>query len=100
MKLTDVTTVFSKETNTVFINVVNRHKDKTIATEIISSSGDFTGKAVASLIGSDKLNDIFIFDQQAQFLPVTKEMAISNNKISYAFPPHSFTKIKIGVKKN
>src|SRR5678815_1536774 len=46
----DVTTVYSKETNTVFINVVNRHQDKAITADIASTSGDFTGKAEASLI--------------------------------------------------
>lgn len=39
-------------------------------------------------------------DQQAQYLALTKERAICNNNLSYAFPPHSFTQIKIGVKKN
>jgi alpha-L-arabinofuranosidase len=96
----DVTSVYSKETNTVFINVVNRHRDKAITTDIISTSADFTGKATTSLINSDKINDPFIFDQQAQYLPVTKEVGISNNKLSCSFPPHSFTQIKIGIKKN
>ena len=95
----DVTSVYSKETNTVFINVVNRHKDKTITAEISGTSGDFTGKAIASLITTDKLNEAFTFDQQAQYVPLTKEIAIAGNKLSYTFPPHSFTQIKIAVKK-
>jgi alpha-L-arabinofuranosidase len=95
----DVSTVYSKETNTVFINVVNRNKDKAITADVTSTSGDFTGKAVASLISADKLNDPFTFDQQAQYLPVTKEIETKNNRVTCTFPPHSFTQIKIAVKK-
>ena len=55
----DVTTVYSKETNTVYINVVNRHKDKAITAEIINNSGGLTGKAEATLITGDSLNESF-----------------------------------------
>ena len=96
----DVTTVYSKETNTVFINVVNRDKDKAITADILSNSGDFTGKAEASLINNESLTDPFVFDKQSQYLPVTKEIQPNNNKLTYTFPPHSFTQIKIGVKRN
>ena len=93
----DVTTVYSKETNTVFVNVVNRHRDKPITTEIITNSGTFTGKAIASEVNSDSLNAIFTFDKQEEYIPVTKQTKVKGNKISYSFPPHSFTQIKVGV---
>jgi len=95
----DVTTVHSKETNTVFINVVNRHKEQTIKTDIVNISGKFDGKAVAKLITGKSLNEPFTFDKQDQYIPVTNEINSDGNKISYSFPPHSFTQIKIGVKK-
>lgn len=94
----DVTTVFSKETNTVFINVVNRHQDKAITAEIISNSGDFSGKASASVISSDKLKEAFIFDDQATYVPVNQEVDTKSNKASFSFPPHSFTQIKLRMK--
>ena len=40
----DVSTVYSKEKGSVIINVINRHKDKGITTEIINQSGNFSGK--------------------------------------------------------
>lgn len=94
----DVTSVYSKETNTIFVNVVNRSKDKAITTDITCSSGGFTGKAEASLLNNDSLTEAFSFDKQSQYLPVTKEISIANNKIAFTFLPHSFTQIKIGVK--
>ena len=93
----DVTTVYSKEDNTAFINVVNRNEDNSITTEIISNSGNFSGKAEASIINSNDLKTPFSFDKQSQYLPVTKDVKVSGNKLSFAFPAHSFTQIKVGV---
>ncbi|KPK85297.1 MAG: alpha-N-arabinofuranosidase [Bacteroides sp. SM23_62_1] len=95
----DVTTVYSEETNTVYINVVNRHKDHTITTDIITSSGEFTGKAEANIITGDSLTDPFTYDRQDQYNPVAKEIKAEKNSISCSFPAHSFTQIKIGIKK-
>ena len=95
----DVTTVYSKETNSVFINVINREQDKSITSDIISNGGDFSGTAEASIINSDDLKAPFAFDKQSQYLPVTKEVKFSGNKLLYTFPPHSFTQIKVGLKK-
>src|SRR5690606_16931661 len=68
----DVTTVYSKETNTIFINVVNRHKDKSIQTEIINSSGMFAGNAEANIVNAGKLEEPFTFDKKDQYNPITK----------------------------
>jgi alpha-N-arabinofuranosidase len=95
----DVTAVYSKETNTVFVNVVNRHKEKAISADIVSSSGVFTGKAEANIINSSSLEEPFTFGKQEQYLPDVKEIEIGGNRISFSFPPHSFTQIKAGVKK-
>lgn len=94
----DVTTVYSKETKTVYINVVNRHQDKAIATELLSTAGDFSGKAQVSEVNSGSLTMPFSFDKREQYLPVSREVPVSNNKITYSFPPHSFTQIKVSVK--
>jgi alpha-N-arabinofuranosidase len=95
----DVTSVYSKETNTVYINVVNRHKDKTITADIINSSGSFTGKAELKILNAVSLDEPFTFDKLPQYSPESKEIEIKNNKLAYTFQPHSFTQIKIVVKK-
>jgi len=95
----DVTAVYSKETNAVYVNVVNRHKEKAISADIINSSGIFTGRAEAKIINSSSLDESFAFDKQKEYLPVTKNVKVEGNKISYSFPEHSFTQIKVGVKK-
>ncbi len=93
----DVTTVYSKESNTVFINVVNRDKDKAITTDIESNDVNFSGNAEASIIDSDDLNAPFAFDKQSQYVPVKKDVKVNGNKLSFAFPAHSFTQIKVSV---
>ncbi len=95
----DITSTYSEEANTVYINVVNRHKDKTFTSDIISNSGTFTGKAEAQLINATSLDEPFEFDKQEQYKPVTKEIKVEGNKITCSFPAHSFTQIKVGVKK-
>jgi alpha-N-arabinofuranosidase len=95
----DATTVYSKENNTVFINVVNRSSDKPITADLISSAGNFSGKAEASVINSDDLKAPFAFDKQSQYVPVTKDVKLNGNKLSFTFPPHSFTQIKVSINK-
>ena len=95
----DVTAVYSGESNAVYINVVNRHKDKSITADIISSSGALAGKAEASLVANESLTELFTYDKRDRYVPVTKEIQVEGNHLSYSFPAHSFTQIKIGVKK-
>jgi alpha-N-arabinofuranosidase len=95
----DVTSVYNSEINSVVINVVNRHKDKSITAEILSSSGEFTGNAKASLINSSSLEEAFTFDKQEQYKPIVKEIKTEKNKLTCSFPAHSFTQIIIAVKK-
>jgi len=94
----DVTTVFNKEQNAIYINVVNRHKDKSITADIINNSGSFTGKAEATIINFDSLEEAFSFDKQKNYIPINKEVKINGNKITYSFPAHSFVQIVINNK--
>jgi len=90
----DVTAVYSPESKTVYINVVNRHEKEAITTDIVSASGEFGGKAEASII-TGNLNDPFSYDKQDEYKPVVKEFKTGKNKLTYTFPAHSFTQIKI-----
>ncbi|MDP4275431.1 MAG: alpha-L-arabinofuranosidase C-terminal domain-containing protein, partial [Bacteroidota bacterium] len=95
----DVTSVYSKETNTLYVNVVNRQKDKAITADILNASGKISGKAEADIIDCASLNDSFTFDKRDLYLPVTKELKVEKNKLSFSFPAHSFTQIKIVLNK-
>jgi len=45
------------------------------------------------------IKDPFAFHKQSQHVPAVKEVPVSNNKLTYSFPPHSFTQIKNSIKK-
>jgi len=93
----DVTTVYQKETHTAFINVVNRSLDKAITADVVSVSGPFTGSAGASVITSTELKEIFSFDKQKEYIPVTNGVSTKGDRLNFTFPPHSFTQIKVGI---
>ena len=95
----DVTTVYSKETNSVFINVVNRHKDKAITADILSSTGEFEAKALLTIINSESLKESFTYENQSKYIPVTKEVKTDKSKLTFTFPAHSYVQIKVGIKR-
>jgi alpha-L-arabinofuranosidase len=78
---------------------VNRHKDKTITADILSTTGEFTGKAEVKLITSESLKDPFTIDKQSQYVPVTSQIKTDKDKLTCSFPAHSFTQIKVEMKK-
>jgi alpha-N-arabinofuranosidase len=91
----DVTSVYSEETNTLVINVVNRHKEEPITAEIQNISGTITGKAQVSEVNSSGIHVQFTFDKQQDYIPVTRELTVKENMIRYSFPAHSFTQIRV-----
>ncbi|MDP4149449.1 MAG: alpha-L-arabinofuranosidase C-terminal domain-containing protein [Bacteroidota bacterium] len=91
----DVTTVYSKETHTAYINVVNRHKDKSITADISSVSGTFAGNAGASILNAASLTEPFAFEKRQQYVPATETVQNRNGTLSIVFPPHSFTQIRV-----
>jgi alpha-N-arabinofuranosidase len=95
-----VTSVYSNQTNSLMINVVNRHKDEDISTEIINSSGTFLANASVSEINSDDIHAVYTFNKQEQYIPAVKELAVKGNKFIYSFPAHSFTQIILKIREN
>jgi len=96
----DVSSVYSNQTNSLMINVVNRHKDEDISTEIINSSGTFSANASVSEINSDDIRAVYTFNKQEQYIPAFKELAVKGNKFIYSFPAHSFTQIILKIREN
>ncbi|MGD2093493.1 MAG: alpha-L-arabinofuranosidase C-terminal domain-containing protein [Phycisphaerales bacterium] len=93
----DVSAVYSEDTSSVMINVVNRHKEKDISAEIVNGSGTLSANATVSEINSDNIRAMYTFDKRKQYVPAVKEMIIEGNKFTYSFPAHSFTQIVLKV---
>ena len=95
----DVTSVYSEDKDLLIINVVNRHKEKAITADILSSSGSFRGNADITEINSSDIYADYTFDKQIQYIPVTKDIKTKVNEIKYSFHAHSFTQIKVKIYK-
>jgi len=93
----DVTTVLTENQKAIYLNVVNRHQEKTINAEIITISGEFSGKAEVVVITDGSLKDPFRYEKQDQYIPDKEEINTNKKKMIYSFPPHSFTQIKIAL---
>jgi hypothetical protein len=69
-----------------------------ITADIMSSPGDFSGKAEATAITSGSLEDPFTYDKKGEYIPASIAFKTERNRLSCSFPPHSFTQIKTGFK--
>jgi len=94
----DVTSVFNETTNTLYINVINRHKSKEIVAEVNSVAGEFVGQAIISLIYKEEIMETFTYDKRNDYLPIIKQLNADKNKLKLSFLPHSFTQIKVELK--
>lgn len=95
----DVTSVYNKKTNSLVINVVNRQEKKAIATQIMSNSGDFAGKASVTTINSDNMKAAYTYVNREKYVPVPKEIRVAGSEFIYSFPAHSFTQIRVKIKR-
>ena len=47
----------------------------------------------------DSIDEPFTFDKQDGYKPIMKEIKVNGDKLTCSFPAHSFTQIKVRVKK-
>jgi alpha-N-arabinofuranosidase len=92
----DVSSAYNKVKNEVILNVVNRDKDHSMATDIISQFGTFCGEATIYEVNGNNIKDVNSAGKQEV---KTKKMTlnVSGEKFSYSFHAHSFTMIIIPV---
>jgi len=83
----------------IIINVVNRHRDNAITTDIISQFGKFTGEANIYMVNGKNIKDKnSIYKQLVK--TQTGKMKAEGDKITYSFPAHSYTTIRIPIEFN
>lgn len=95
----DVTAVYNKDEQCVYVNIVNRHKEKSIKTDVYNISGSLIEKAEANILYVENLEEQFSYDKQNLYLPINKSITASKNKFTIELLPHSFTQIKLKIKK-
>ncbi|MFN2108643.1 MAG: alpha-N-arabinofuranosidase, partial [Anaerolineae bacterium] len=88
-----------EDDHSLIINVVNRHKDEAITTDIISCSGDFASEARAREVYREDLEEPYTYAKKDEYIPKVKTISTDKSTMTYSFPPHSFTQIVIGMNK-
>jgi len=74
--------------------VVNRNKEEAITTDIISQSGVFSGAFSIFEVNGPDIKSVNDFGSETVKSNQRPDKAVNGNKITYSFPPHSFTLLK------
>ena len=82
----------------LIINVVNRHETNNIQADIELQKGKFDGDIAVSEVNGPSINSINNSEEQNVDIK-TIEKKSQENKVYYEFPAHSFTHIKVKLKR-
>jgi alpha-N-arabinofuranosidase len=93
----DVSTVYVKDERSLIINVVNRHQDEAIKTDIISCSGDFAPTARVQEVYSEDVKGPYTYAEKDEYIPKTKDISTDRSRMTHLLLPHSFTQIIVGM---
>jgi alpha-N-arabinofuranosidase len=96
----DVSATRDAKTGKVFLNVLNRSKDKDIATRIDNQSGQLGASAAVWELNHPDLKATHTFGDDKKVRPTTKTvpLTVTSGGFSYTFPAHSLTILQLDVK--
>lgn len=86
----DVSSTY-QEDGTVIINVVNRHLEEAISTEIISQEGIFEGNFDVFEVNGEDIKTRNDFGEQNVKTIQKEDISVNGESFTYSFPPHSYT---------
>jgi alpha-N-arabinofuranosidase len=78
----------------VVINVVNRHRDKSITTDIICQEGEFSGPFTVFEVNGPDIKSGNTFGKEVVKTVQHGDIRVKGSSFTYSFPPHSFTMLK------
>lgn len=77
--------------------MVNRNKDKSILTDIICQTGEFTGDFEVYEVNGPNIKSVNDFGLETVNTEIKPMLKARGKIISYDFPPHSFTVLKVKI---
>jgi alpha-N-arabinofuranosidase len=100
VKYLDVSASYDPKGRQVFLNVLNRSKDKDLATRIESQSGGVAQDVAVWEMNHTDLKATHTFGDDKKVRPATRTVkaAVENGAFTYTFPAHSLTILRIAVK--
>ena len=96
----DVSATYNARDHTIFLNVLNRSKDKDIATSIENAQGQLQADIDMWQMNHPDLKAVHMFGDDRKVVPTTRQsMTVQGDAhgFSYTFPAHSLTVLKLKV---
>jgi alpha-L-arabinofuranosidase len=96
----DVSASYDAKERVIYVNVLNRSKDKDLATKIENQEGQIANEVSVWEMNNSDLKTTHNFGDDKKVRPVTRSItpAVTNNSFSYTFPAHSLTILRLKVK--
>ncbi len=88
----DVSSAYDEGNKKLIINVVNRNKNSSITTDILSQFGQFSGKATIYEVNGKDIKDKNSPEKQL-VKTTSRELNVKGDLFTYSFPAHSYTMI-------
>jgi alpha-N-arabinofuranosidase len=86
----------SLDNGMLVVNVVNRHRDQAIETELEAQDKQFAGPVAVSEVNGPDIKAENDFNKTT-VKAVEKSATAEGHKLRYTFPPHSYTMLKVKV---
>jgi alpha-N-arabinofuranosidase len=96
----DVSSTFNPQTREVFVNVLNRSKDRDLATRIENQEGRLVPEAAVWELNHPDLKATHTFGDDRKIRPATRTIAlrVTDHAFTYTFPAHSLTILRLTVR--
>jgi alpha-L-arabinofuranosidase len=93
----DVSTTYNPRDRSLFVNVLNRSKSLDIATRVESQEGALARNVEVWQMNHADLKATHSFADDKKVVPLTKQFTaqIERNGLTYTFPAHSLTILKL-----
>jgi alpha-N-arabinofuranosidase len=99
LRYLDVSASYDTKSRVIYLNVLNRSKDKDIATRIDNQEGELGGEIGVWEMNNADLKATHTFGNDTRVRPVERSLAgAQNNEIIYTFPAHSLTILRLRLK--
>jgi alpha-N-arabinofuranosidase len=100
LRYLDVSSTHDKKNGVVYLNVLNRSKDKNITAAIENQTGKAGANASVWEMNHPDMKATHTFGDDKKVRPVTKEVSLkqSGSGFEYTFPAHSLTIMKLQVR--
>ena len=100
LKYLDVSSTYNAREGAVYLNVLNRSEKTDIATRIDNVTGKLEGEVGVWEMSQDDLKATHTFGDDKKVRPAVRTIAaaVDNNGLTYKFPKHSLTILRLRVK--